>query len=162
MGASRFPSTVSHVLPRVVAGQVVLLAALALAFQATWLLPLLAIDFALRSLINPCWSPLAAVGRFVVDRLLPGHRRVSFAPKRFAAGIGLVLLAIASVLVFIGQPVVAWSLIGVLLLFAMLEAALGFCAGCVVYMGLVRLGVFNASECEECANWFLRAPDDAN
>jgi hypothetical protein len=142
-----------------VAAQVVVLAAAALASRQVWILPVLAADFALRALINPCWSPLAAAGRAVVSRLPPGGRRVPFAPKRFAAGIGLLLSLSASVLGFSGFAPAAWALVGILAFFAALEAALGFCAGCVAYNGLVRLGVLRAAECAECANWSPRTAD---
>ena len=35
---------------------------------------------------------------------------------------------------------------------ALLEAALGFCVGCKMFSGLIRLGVIPASVCAECSD----------
>jgi hypothetical protein len=48
-----------------------------------------------------------------------------------------------------GWGYAAW-LVGLLGAAALLEAAFGFCLGCKVFAGLMRLGVIPSSVCEEC------------
>jgi len=83
-----------------------------------------------------------------VPRLGLPVKPVAGAPKRFAQGIGLAVTSVASALAFGGFLVAADALLGVLVVFATLEAALGFCAGCWLY------GLFARPECAECG----RAP----
>nr|WP_245634637.1 DUF4395 family protein [Janibacter limosus] len=52
----------------------------------------------------------------------------------------------------------AGIVLGVLTLFATLEAALGFCAGCFAFGHLMRLGVIPEETCEACADISLRRP----
>jgi hypothetical protein len=44
----------------------------------------------------------------------------------------------------------------VLLVFAALEAGLGFCAGCWVFGRLIRAGIVSDDTCVECADISLR------
>jgi uncharacterized protein DUF4395 len=71
--------------------------------------------------------------------------------KRFAQGIGAAFTVTATILWFAaGEQVAALALVGVLAVFASLEAACGFCLGCrVFYLGM-RLGVVPPSVCEDC------------
>ena len=60
-------------------------------------------------------------------RIVPGP------PKRFAQSIGLAVTTAAAVCsIVLGWSAVAFALIGVLVVFAVLESAVGFCAGCWV------------------------------
>jgi hypothetical protein len=52
-------------------------------------------------------------------------------------------------------------LLGVLMVAASLEAFAGFCVGCRVFAGLMRMGVIPDTVCEECANIALRADRQA-
>lgn len=52
----------------------------------------------------------------------------------------------------------AGIVLGVLTLFATLEAALGLCAGCFAFGHLMRLGVIPEETCEACADISLRRP----
>jgi hypothetical protein len=46
---------------------------------------------------------------------------------------------------------VAWLLVALVVLFATLEAALGFCMGCWIYARLQRRGLVPADACTDCA-----------
>jgi hypothetical protein len=50
----------------------------------------------------------------------------------------------------VGSTIAANAVLGVLALFAVLEAGLGFCAGCFVFGYLMRWGMIPESVCREC------------
>ena len=78
------------------------------------------------------------------------QRPVPGSPKCFAQLVGLVFSSIALVLFFFVAPLAAKIVIGILALFAALEAGLGFCAGCFVFGYLMRWGLIPESVCREC------------
>ena len=151
-----FPLVVNEKAARVVAAGVVLLAALALATGWLWLSVLMAVGFALRVLAGPRFSPLGRLAASVLAPRLGEPRLVSGAPKRFAQGVGLAFTLGASVAWALGAATVAVVLLSVLLVFAALEAVVGFCAGCYVFGHLIRLGVVSDDTCVECADISLR------
>jgi len=123
----RYPHPTNEVVSRLVAGMVALLAGSILAFDLPWLLPLLVYGFAARVLAGPRWSPMTQLATRLLLPVLGGPRRPTAGPpKRFAQGIGLLVAggALVSWLV-LGQAPVGRGLLGVLVLFATLEAALG-------------------------------------
>lgn len=154
-----FPATVDDAAARTVASGVVLLSVLFLVLQSGWLLVLLAAGFVARVAWGPRVSPLARLAVHVVAPRLPArfHRTVPGSPKRFAQGIGVVFSAGAGVAWLLGAPVVAVALIVGLVVAASLEAALGFCLGCVVFYRLMQWGLLPASACAACNDLRLRA-----
>lgn len=62
-------------------------------------------------------------------------------PHRFAQGFGGVVVALAVLLLWAGQPFWGWALVWLVVVLAALNLFLGFCAGCFVYYQLNRLGV---------------------
>jgi len=152
MASSRFPSQVPSRIPRLVAAQVVILGALPPLVHHAWPLGLLVLDFALRALIAPGLSPLARVAWFV-GRRLPGGpgTPIAYAPKRFAATVGLVFFSVAFLLHQFPATVVAGqALAAVVVLLASLEALLGFCLGCHIHALLVRSGLLAEPPCPTC------------
>jgi len=93
----------------------------------------------------------------VAPRLGP-PKEVPGPPKRFAQGIGLVVTTAAAVAWFAsGSAVVPAALLGLLLVFALLESVVGFCAGCWLFARLMRLGVIPESACAACADIWARS-----
>ena len=110
-----------------------------IAYVATlyWVLPLfLAIDFALRAFDYGKFSPLARLSDGIVSMLNFSVRPIDQAPKRFAAGVGMVFTAAILVLYALGINTLV--LTSVLLIFAAQESLAGICAGCYVYTFLKR------------------------
>lgn len=159
----RFPNPVNEHAARVVAGGVMMLAILALATGSGWLILVLAVGFAARTASGPRFSALGQLATRVVAPRLGPPRLVPGPPKRFAQSIGLVLTSVAAVTSLgLSATGVAAALVAVLLVFATLEAVVGFCAGCWVFGQLMRVGVIPAQTCEACANiWTRSAPDRA-
>nr|WP_198423786.1 DUF4395 domain-containing protein [Microlunatus antarcticus] len=148
-----FPNPVDEHAARTVAAGVAVLAGLALATGWTWLVVLLAVGFAARTAAGPRFSLLGRLATQVVAPRLGMPKFVPGPPKRFAQSIGLVLTTVAAVAAYrFGALLLPTLLVAVLLLFALLESVLGFCAGCWLFGHLMRLGVIPADTCEACAN----------
>ncbi len=148
-----FPNPVNETSARLVATGVVLQAVAFLALRSGWVLVPLTYGFLARVLTGPTLSPLGTlVTRVITPRIGGEHRLVAGPPKRFAQGIGAVFTVGASIGWLAGAPVVSYVLIAGLLGAAFLEAAFGFCLGCVIFARLMRWGVIPDSVCVECAD----------
>jgi hypothetical protein len=148
-----FPNPVNETSARLVAGSVAVLAVLTVAFQQGWLIPVLAYGFLARALTGPKLSPLGLIAtRVVTPRLRVRHRYAPGPAKRFAQTIGAVF-TIAATLLYdaAGQHTAAFALVGVIALFASLEAAFGLCVGCKAFYLGMRLGLVPPAVCEDCA-----------
>jgi hypothetical protein len=148
-----FPNPVNETSARLVAGSVAVLAVLTVAFQQGWLIPVLAYGFLARALTGPKLSPLGLLAtRVVTPRLHVRHRYAPGPAKRFAQTIGAVFTLTATLLYYAaGLHTAAFGLVGVIALFASLEAAFGLCVGCrAFYLGM-RLGLVPPAVCENCA-----------
>jgi hypothetical protein len=96
--------------------------------------------------------------RVVTPRLAIEPRWVAGPPKRFAQGIGAAFSLSALALAFgFRRPTAAYALVGILGVFATLEAAFGFCLGCKVFAILMRLGIVPEEVCADCNNIWARA-----
>jgi hypothetical protein len=147
-----FPNPVNETSARIVAGSVAVLAVVTVAFQQGWLIPVLAYGFLARTLTGPTLSPLGLLAtKVVTPRLSIRHRYAPGPAKRFAQSIGALFTVTATILWFaFGQHTAALALVGVVAVFASLEAGLGLCVGCrVFYLGM-RLGLVPAHVCEDC------------
>jgi hypothetical protein len=153
-GLFSFPDPVNETSARLVAGAVVVLAIVTLAFQQGWLIPVLAYGFVARALTGPTLSPLGQLAtRVVTPRLQIAHRYAPGPAKRFAQTIGAIFTVTAALLYYAaGLHIAAFALVGVIVVFASLEAFLGLCVGCKVFYLGMRLGLVPASVCEQCAN----------
>ncbi|HEY3544358.1 MAG TPA: DUF4395 domain-containing protein [Gaiellaceae bacterium] len=147
-----FPNPVNDTSARTVAAVVAVLAVVAVAFQQGWLIPVLAYGFVARALTGPTLSPLALLATRVVTPRLPVAPRYSPGPaKRFAQTIGALFTLTATGLWFgAGAHTAALVLVGVLAVFASLEAGFGVCIGCRMFFVGMRLGLVPAQICEEC------------
>ncbi|MDX6538157.1 MAG: hypothetical protein QOD37_2498 [Gaiellales bacterium] len=151
-GVFSFPDPVDEVSARLVAGGVVVLAAVAFVSGWTWLVGLIACGFTARVLSGPTLSPLAQlVTRVLRPRLPIAARLVPGPPKRFAQGIGALLTTAAAVLALGFDQ---WTGVRVLLagviVAATLESVFALCLGCKVFALLMRAGVIPAAVCERC------------
>lgn len=128
-----FPQRVDERVVRTVAAGVLLTILVGYATRSAWVLPLLALGFTLRVAAGPRYSLLAQASLRLVRGLGIPPRPIPGAPKQFAASIGATLLWTASALALVGQERAAWGLAGVVVVFATLESAFAWCAGCKVF-----------------------------
>lgn len=160
----RFPRVVDDVTVRLIAAFVLVLAIAALALHQWWIYAVLALDFTLRTALGPGASPIARVVHgFVRPRVRAVKRPTAGPPKRFAAGVGAALTAVAAVLWAFGiaDPVVV-TIGVVMIVFPALEALLSLCVGCRVFGVLMKLGVVPEEICLECADISLRQARASN
>lgn len=149
-----FPHPANDVAARMVAGMVVMLSAVIVLLDVPWLLIFMAYEFLARVATGPKLSAMGSLATRVLVPLLGNPvRPVAGPPKRFAQAIGLGFSS-ASLLVYyvFGLAGPAYAVLGVLAVFASLEAFLGFCAGCFVFGYLMRWGLIPKETCERCNN----------
>lgn len=155
----RFPNPVNEVAARTVATGVVVLCLLTLVFRTPWLLLPLAYGFVARVATGPTLSPLGQLATRVIAPRLGPPKLVPGPPKRFAQGIGAVVTVGAVVAYFLGAPTLSWILVGMIAVFATLEAAFGLCVGCLVFGRLQAWGVVPDTVCEACNDVRARYPN---
>ena len=160
MSSSRFPSVVDDVTVRLIAAVVLVIGIVALAASQWWLYAVLAVDFSLRAALGPSASPVAQlVQRWIRPTVGAAKRPTPGPPKRFAATIGAVLTVAATALWLVGlatgsSVAAAWVVgIGVVMVvFPALESVFGICVGCILFSGLMRVGLVPEEICLDCAD----------
>jgi len=146
-----FPNPVNEVSARLVAAGVVTMCLAAILLDARWLTFVIAYGFIARVLTGPTMSPLGQlVTRVITPRLPVAPKLVAGPPKRFAQGIGAMVTTVALVLVLLGLWTAAKLVLGLIVVAALMESALGFCLGCWIFALLMRVGVVPAEVCDHC------------
>ena len=157
-----FPETINEVSARFVAAGVFVLSLIGLVFiqlesNLGFLFNLiLIIGFLARVSSGPKWSPLAIfVTKILVPNLKFDEKIVPGPPKRFAQAIGLTVSLSIFIFLLLGIKVLSLALLTILMIFAFLESALGFCFGCKIFSSLMRVGLIPERVCEKCANFSI-------
>ena len=146
-----FPNPVNEVAARLVATMVVVVSLAIILTGQVWLMVVLAYGFLARVATGPTLSPMGLLAIRILAPRIGLYKPVPGPPKRFAQTVGLVFSVTALALYFgAGSMLAAKGVIGVLIVFASLEAFVGFCAGCFVFNYLMRWGLIPQSVCEEC------------
>jgi hypothetical protein len=146
-----FPNPVNEVSARLVAGGVVLMVVLTLAFGLKWATAVIAYGFVARALTGPSLSPLGQlVTRVITPRLGLPARPVAGPPKRFAQSMGVAFSGTALVLTLLGYWTAVEVALGLLGAAALLESVFGICLGCTTFALLMRAGVIPEEVCERC------------
>lgn len=151
-----FPNPVNEYAARITAGLVVLLALATAAAGSGWGLLAIAAGFWLRVLFGPRISPLALLSVKVIAPRLGRTKLVPGPPKRFAQGIGAAMSTLALAFFLAGAQPAAWTVLGILVVAASLEAFAGFCLGCRAFALLQSRGLIPEDVCEACNNISLR------
>jgi hypothetical protein len=147
-----FPNPVNEKAARLVAGVVAVAGLLILATGWDWLLVPLTYGFWARVLTGPTLSPLA---RAAMKLMGSDPKYVPGPPKRFAQGMGAAVTTAATIAWLAGATTAATVLVAMLVLAATLESVFAFCVGCLLFAGLMRIGLIPDAVCAECANLTL-------
>ena len=148
-----FPHPVNEVAARMVAGMVFVLSVVIVALDVPWLMLFLAYGFLARVLTGPTLSPMGLLATRVLTPILRIYKPAAGPPKRFAQTIGLGFATTAILLHYgLGLGMAAKAVLGVLIVFASLEAFAGFCMGCFVFGYLMRWRLVPQEVCEKCNN----------
>ncbi len=99
------------------------------------------VDFVVKVLITPKFSPISFVAGLIVSQQKPEY--VGAVQKRFAWSLGLLLSFFMIILMFVLniKGMINLSVCLVCLSFMWLESTCGICVGCKIYYGLIKLGV---------------------
>lgn len=62
-------------------------------------------------------------------------------PHLFAQGLGGIFLALSTTTLWLGLPLVGWTLAALVIALAAINLFLGFCLGCFIYYQLGRAGI---------------------
>ena len=104
------------------------------------LLVVQALVFATGAVLGMRRHPYGALFRVLVaPRLGPVQEREPELPLRFAQSVGLVFAVVGVVGYALGAPVVGATATGLALAAALLNAAVGFCLGCELYLIVRRV-----------------------
>ena len=155
-----FPELINEVAARLVAIGVLVLSSVVLFLlidknnYVLIFLSILIYGFLARVSSGPKISPLALfVTKLLVPRLNFKEKLVPGPPKRFAQGIGLIFSLFTAITFVVNLNSISIILISILILFAALEAFIGFCAGCKVFKLLMNIGLIPNDVCEKCSNY---------
>lgn len=118
---------------RLTAGINFVVAVVSLYFKNPWVFLFLGFDFALRSFTSGNASILKRLTRFLVVQSGIQKKLVPAAPKKFAAGLGLVFCLIIAIFLLTGMDTAAMIAGGALAFCAFLESVFSYCVGCLVY-----------------------------
>jgi hypothetical protein len=125
--------------PRFAAAVTSAVLALAVVTASPWVLAVQVVIFAVGSLFGVGRSPYGWLYRvFVRPRLGPPVELEDPALPRFAQTVGLVVTGVALVLALVGMPFAVEVGAGLAFVAAFLNASIGFCLGCQIYLLLVR------------------------
>jgi hypothetical protein len=100
---------------------------------------ILLLDFTLRALRLPQFSPFVLVAKAIIKLLRLKPQPNDEAPKRFALFIGLFLLIVVHLFLFFGLDNYALFAIVILIVCAFLEAFFNYCIGYKVYWLLKKM-----------------------
>ena len=110
-----------------------------------WLLAAQVAIFAVAALVGLRYSPYAIVfARLIRPRIAAPTDLEDARPPRFAQIVGLSFTAIALLALLGGASTVAYIATAFALVAALLNAAVGLCLGCELYLAVRRLAPVNA------------------
>ena len=147
-----FPNPVNEISSRLVASMVVVLSVAAIITGEPLLFAALAYGFVARVATGPTLRPMGLLATHVIVPALGNPSRpVPGPPKRFSQTVGLVFSVTALLMLMLMESAgPAKAVVAVLMIFAALEAVVGFCAGCFAFSQMIRFGLVPESVCREC------------
>ena len=153
MKIGNFPEMVNENAARIVAFFVVVLSIISILTESSIPALVLLYGFFARVMYGPKFEPIALLSLHVIIPYLKLPVKLVFGPpKRFAQLIGLIF-SITGLTFFYFEELFLFILtFGILSLFAFLECALGFCAGCFIFQYLIKWKLLPESVCEKCSN----------
>jgi Domain of unknown function (DUF4395) len=122
------------------AGATSVVLAAVLVTESVWLLAAQAAVFAIGAVVGVRRSPYALLYAAAVrPRLGPPTQTEPAQPPRFAQGVGLVFAVVGVSGFALDAPVVGLVATGLALLASLLNAVIGFCLGCEMYLLIRRI-----------------------
>jgi hypothetical protein len=111
----------------------VLLITAGFVFNSVWFPLLLTVDFFIRSFASARYSPVSTASMGVAKLLQLSKKPIDKAPKMFAARMGFLMTFAIAICFILNLNTAAVVIAAMLVFFATLEFAFGFCVGCIIY-----------------------------
>ena len=105
--------------------------------QSPYFFIFLMADFYIRAFTRINKSPISYLSDTLANMLNLSKNEIGKAQKVFAARLGFLMAFVISALAFFQLTTAALVISCILLLFAVLELVIGFCAGCIIYSYLI-------------------------
>ena len=122
---------------RIIAFFTIIIVLAGLYFKSPSLFAALGLDFFLRAFTRGTYSPLKYISKRLSNYFGASPKMVDAAPKKFAAGIGLLFAVSIASLQWFQHDISADLLATALLICAGLESFKSFCLGCIIYTYIV-------------------------
>ena len=146
-----FPNPVNEFSARFVAGMVSILTVATILTENEFVAGFLLYGFLARVATGPTLSPMGLLAtRVIVPALGNPTKLVAGPPKRFAQTVGLAFSTTAFVMLILDFILIFQITLAILVIFALLESVVGFCAGCFVFKYLMKWKIIPQSVCESC------------
>ena len=146
-----FPNPVNEFSARFVAGMIAILTIATILTQNEFVAGFLLYGFLARVATGPTLSPMGLLAtKVIVPALGYPTKLVAGPPKRFAQTIGLIFSTTAFIMLLLDLILAFQITLTILVIFAMLESIVGFCAGCFVFKYLMKWKIIPQSICESC------------
>ena len=146
-----FPNPVNECSARFVAGMIAILTIATILTQNEFVAGFLLYGFLARVATGPTLSPIGLLAtKVIVPALGNPTKLVAGPPKRFAQTIGLIFSTTAFIMLLLDLILAFQITLTILVIFAMLESIVGFCAGCFVFKYLMKWKIIPQSICESC------------
>ena len=146
-----FPNPVNEFSARFVTGMVSILTVATILTENEFVAGFLLYGFLARVATGPTLSPMGLLAtRVIVPALGNPTKLVAGPPKRFAQTVGLAFSTTAFVMLILDFILIFQITLAILVIFALLESVVGFCAGCFVFKYLMKWKIIPQSVCESC------------
>lgn len=120
--------------------QIILLYVAFILTQSPIIIALVFADFFIRGFGDSTYSPVAFVSKFLVQRLGIKPKTMNAGPKIFAAQVGTFITGAVLICAVTQFSVIGCYFAGVIMFFALLEAAFSYCVACKLYPLFRKLG----------------------
>jgi hypothetical protein len=137
------PEKANENIVRIIAIQVIIFSFISLVLNNYLISLFLIFDFALRSFTEGNYSPLKKIGIYFNLFLKLEPIIIPAAPKKFAAGLGVVFSSLISIALIFNWSLISMILGSLLIFCASLEGFFGVCIGCYVYSFLQKLKIIS-------------------
>ena len=139
MPEAKVPAPIDPRGPRFNQAAITVLLLVGFVFDAQAVVPAVAVILLSGAALGARWGPFLRLYSDVVrPRLAPPAQLEDPRPPRFAAAVGVIFLAAATVAFLAGNAVVGWALALVVAALAGLAATTGLCLGCEIWLFLAR------------------------
>lgn len=124
---------------RIIAVQVIVFSLVSLVLNNYFISLFLILDFSLRSFTKGNYSPLRKIALYLNQFLKLEPKIIPAAPKKFAAGLGVVFSTFITISLIFNWLYLSVILGSLLIFCATLEGFFGVCIGCHIYSFLQKL-----------------------